>query len=427
MRFRPTYLLIILGFAAAAFAFVLWGPVPAAIVYAAIFFLVAWQDRAVALMLIFAVAPFQMNLAGAGPVNFSIAEVNLLLIFPIFLLQKMTHKGQLPMSPITIPVFLYLAVCLVSSLVNWRGSTTLISFVQMVEYLVVAVMIFSSFFRKEEDLYFSLQWFIISCVFLAIVLVISRSQYILGLHKNGIGRSLASALIVCVELWFAASPKKRKWFFLATGIIAVGLLFSVSRGAWLGAFCGLLMVFVLRGKFKFLLRFALIMIPLIAFSWNYLPQDIREYATDLSPDAYNVKTRLGNIQFAQEKFEESPVYGVGVGLRKEFDSINVIMSTLAETGVIGLLTFLFMYFAFFWMVWKLRRRVSQKDPLFSLLVIGSSLMMGVLAHGQVDHYWSRGGSMIAWAGAGMAISVYYAVHRRLRVKLRETDANSPIH
>jgi len=33
------------------------------------------------------------------------------------------------------------------------------------------------------------------------------------------------------------------------------------------------------------------------------------------------------------------------------------------------------------------------------------LVLGKLVHGMVDHYWSRGAIMIAWASVGMALSV----------------------
>jgi len=416
LRFRIEHFLFVLGCGAAALAFFHVGVVAAAIVYAAAFLLIAMQDPRFALMLILAAAPFQQDLSGGGPVKFSLSDVNLALTLPVFFLQQLIHRGRLSLGPITAPVFLYLGICLVSSWLNWRGMTTAVSFVQMVEYLVVAVMLFSTFTKREEDLLFALKGLVVVCMFLAIVVIASGSYYVLGLHKNGIGRSLASGLIVCTELWCAADPKKRKWWLVAMAIVGAGLFFSLSRGAWLGAFCGLLMVFVFRRKFKFLLWFGLLMVPLIAYCWRFLPQDLREYAVDLDPQAYQINIRLVTLEFVYEKFKESPVYGIGLGFRKEFDAVNVFMSTMAETGIIGLVAFLLVYFVFFRMAWRIRRHLSQKDPLFSIMVIGSSLMMGVLAHGSVDHYWSRGGSMIAWAGAGMAISVYYAIHQRFRTK-----------
>jgi hypothetical protein len=38
------------------------------------------------------------------------------------------------------------------------------------------------------------------------------------------------------------------------------------------------------------------------------------------------------------------------------------------------------------------------------VALAGGLVLGKLAHGLVDHYWSRGALMIAWAMVGMALS-----------------------
>jgi hypothetical protein len=48
-----------------------------------------------------------------------------------------------------------------------------------------------------------------------------------------------------------------------------------------------------------------------------------------------------------------------------------------------------------------------------LLALGAALVVSRLAHGLVDHYWSRGAIMIAWAAAGMATFAFWEVKRRL--------------
>ena len=49
-----------------------------------------------------------------------------------------------------------------------------------------------------------------------------------------------------------------------------------------------------------------------------------------------------------------------------------------------------------------------------MCVIGGALMLSRLAHGQVDHYWSRGALILAWTGKGMALHAHYIVLRRVR-------------
>jgi putative inorganic carbon (HCO3(-)) transporter len=241
-----------------------------------------------------------------------------------------------------------------------------------------------------------------------------RSEYILGLHKNSLGGSLACALIVAVELWMAADCPLRKWLLgISLALIGGGLLMSLSRGGWLGAVAGLSMIFLLRRDFRLLLRIGLLLIPVIVVLWASLPEGSREYVTSFEAKGQNnIQTRLDDYALARHYFDTSPIYGIGVQLRKQSDATNVVLFTLAETGVLGLITFGLLYAAFFRAVWQMRSKVLPTDPLFSLYAVGSALLVARLAHGMVDHYWGRGPTFMAWAAFGMFVAVFTAVRQR---------------
>src|SRR5687768_17527447 len=138
------------------------------LLYAIAFWIVAFRRPHIALMLIFAFAPFQHDLSAGGPLKFSIAEINLLLTLPIFFVKTMQRGKRLSIGPIAVPLSLYLLVCLVSSVLSWHGSDTLTSLMQTVLYLVIAVLIFSSFAEREEDLEVALKGLVRVGVFLAV-------------------------------------------------------------------------------------------------------------------------------------------------------------------------------------------------------------------------------------------------------------------
>jgi O-antigen ligase len=188
-------------------------------------------------------------------------------------------------------------------------------------------------------------------------------------------------------------------------MLTIGLIFTLSRGAWVGAAAGILVIFSLRGQWKTSLKILLLLAPAIIVVWLMLPEGSREYATDLDASAYNIKARWVSIDFAMGYFKSSPIIGVGVGLRKIYDATNLVMSTLAETGVIGLAAFLSIFCTLLWMAWKASRRLSPDDATRSLLLIGIGLVICKFVHGLVDHYWSRG-ILPAWAGAGMVVYAY---------------------
>ena len=405
----------------------------AAMVYACVFWGVGWKWPKIPLMLIFALAPFQNDISAslameperpdmvqtAGP-HFSIAEINLLLTVPLFLLRR----RPILFGPTFIPVTLYLGACLISSLNSWRPST-LVSMNQMGMYLIVAVCVFTSFTKSAEDYRLALQGLVGVGTLLAGAVLITRSGYVLGLHKNGVGGSLATTVIVCAELWFSARTRRSRWILGGLmGVLVAGLFFSLSRGGWIGAACGIFLLLALRREFVLMVRMGLFMAPLIAVCWALLPEQSRSYATGFDRENWNIRLRYMSMDFAKSQFESSPGIGVGVGLRKEYDATNVFLLTLAETGVLGMAAFLYLHLAMGRMVWKTRRLIRPDDALFSVLALGGALVLSKFVHGMVDHYWSRGAIMIAWASAGMATHAYFVSRSRLRAARRESLASA---
>jgi len=392
-------------------------PILAAFAYALVFWVCARRRPQFALLAIFAVAPFQNDLSMGGPLRFSLAEVNLLLTLPVFLLQQRPIR----LAPIGLPVAAYLGCCLVSSLLHWRG-TSLLSLVQISVYLVIAVMVFRSLPRNAGQYRLPLLGLVCICAGIATAVLVHRSGYVLGLHKNGTGGSLACGLIVCTELWFAERDDiKKQWLLAALILIASGLFFTLSRGAWLTAVTGVSMILLLRRQFLLLLRAALVFVTLAAVCWKFTAQDSRQYATAFERTNFNIRARYESMDFAMEEFQKSPVTGVGVGLRKEYDATNVVLLTLAETGVPGLIALLWVHLAFFGMAWRSRRGLSSASPAYSLIAIATALLFGKVMHGAVDHYWGRGDIMIVWASVGMAIRANAEARRLVSKQPRLPD------
>ena len=384
------------------------------VAYAIAFVMIAWNRPDVALLLIFVAAPFQTDLSnGDGFARFSLAELNLTLTLLVLLIQNALHKRRAFVGPIALPVMLYFAVCLLSSLLNWQGDSALISIIQMALYFIVAVMLFASFPRRPEQLMLSLNGLVWVGVFLAVG-GMATSYGLLGMNKNGLGSSLSCALLVTLELWFAAKTTPRKLgLTLAISVLTAGLVLSLSRGAWLGALAGMIVIVVLRRQYQLLAKAACILVPLVVLCWVVLPQDSKDYALDFDSKRGNIAARYQDLDFARQYFEQSPVIGVGVGLRKQYDATNLVWSTLAETGVLGLASLSLIYLAFYRMIWWTQKYVLRTDTAFTFLVAGGALVMDKLVHGMVDHYWSRGAITLSWASAGMAVGVYYAVRQRL--------------
>jgi hypothetical protein len=278
--------------------------------------------------------------------------------------------------------------------------------------MVLAVGVFSSLASDKDDFRLALNGLVCVGVFMAIAGMATDYRF-LGYNKNGIGASLACCMLVSLELWFSAeTPKMRRLLGLAMLILGAGLMFSLSRGAWLGTLLGAISIVCLRRQFRLLIKASLVLVPLIAVGWNLMPQSAKEYATGIDREKnYNIRLRYESLDIAKGYYEQNPVYGMGVGLRKEYDATNIQWLTLAETGVLGLGAFLLIHVVFLRMVWTTRRYFPQTDIRYSLLAIAGALMLYKFMHGSVDHYWSRGAITPAWASVGMAVYAYYAARQ----------------
>jgi hypothetical protein len=408
----------------------------AAILYVLLYWAVGWKWPKVPLMLIFALAPFQNDISGTlameperpdqqvgGGPHFSIAEINLLLTLPLFIFRR----RPMLFGPIFVPTLIYLGIGLVCSLNNWRP-TSMVSLIQMGMYLVISVLVFTSFARSAEDFRFAMIGLVCVGSIIASAVLITRSGYVLNLHKNGVGGSLAATVIVAAELWFSARTSRQRWIFGALlALLVAGLFFSLSRGGWLGAMCGVGLLLLMRREFTMLIRLSAFMVPLVALCWVLLPEQAKNYATGFDrEDNWNIRMRFMSLDFAKSQFESSPVLGVGVGLRKEYDATNVFMLTLAETGVVGMAAFLYLHIAMALMVWRARRFAPRDDMLFTALALGGALVLSKFIHGMVDHYWSRGALMIAWASAGMATHAWFVGRKRWLAARRQRTAPAPL-
>ncbi|MEJ5298846.1 MAG: O-antigen ligase family protein [Armatimonadota bacterium] len=386
---------------------------------AAAFIVLTWLAPTAALGIIFLLAPLQQDVGGLAFAKMGPSELGLALAFPVFLIKNLVMKRPVLPGPLTLPVAAYLGFCGLSSYNTWRGEVALISLLQMALYFLVAVTVFASLTRRPQQLL----WIPYAACLTGTVFAsaaIASGFNMMGLHKNGIGSSLCMFTVICTEMWISETrPTLRKALAVALAVISGALVLSLSRGAWVGAAAGVGIILLMRGMHREFWRLGLLMIPAVAVAWMALPQEKREYALGFERSRFNIEARFRSFDFAKEQWLSSPFWGVGVGLRKQYDATNVVMLTLAETGVPGLAGFLAVHATFFALVLRIRRQVRQSDRLFTLLVLGVALLTAKLMHGMVDHYWSRGPIVVAWASVGMSLAVYYSLQRRThRVSLR---------
>ncbi|MCI0183564.1 MAG: O-antigen ligase family protein [Acidibacillus sp.] len=181
-------------------------------------------------------------------------------------------------------------------------------------------------------------------------------------------------------------------FYIAAAIISmITLVFTFTRGAWVAFFVGALVFTWLVDK-----RLTIIAVVLTVLAIFFVPPIHARMDQFLSP-VYWVKTeqsgRIDRWGHAYNQMRKDPLFGAGLGryggavASKYFGIIyvdNYYAKTLAETGLLGLLSYLGLLFVYLRDVYRVLKRTV--DPRMRYLMIGvfSSLIV-VVSHNAVEN------------------------------------------
>jgi O-antigen ligase len=391
-------------------------------IYASIFSVICWRWPAKAQILIVGFAPFQQDLGG-GPVKFSLTEINLGIYSGILIVRALIRDRQFVFGPVFVPVVVYLMFCGLSAFRDALEVSAIVSIAQMGLYMILGVSAFASNTASPRDHLPGLWMFVVVCALLGLTVMGLGSPQKIGLHKNGIGASMGAAFPIAIELLFIERrPVQRIALMMLVALLSLSLLVSLSRGAWMAATVGTILIVGFRKRWDLLLKLGLFVGPVMAVAWSFLPEEDRSYAFGFGSERQNIALRYESIDYAVNLFMQSPFIGLGVGLRKHYDATNVLLLTLAETGVLGFSAFIAIHVTMFgWQAAAYRQ--MKFDPITrSLIAISAALLVGRLIHGCVDHYWSRGAISVAWTSLGMAAGSVLVSRSRMRRLVGESAA-----
>jgi O-antigen ligase len=174
---------------------------------------------------------------------------------------------------------------------------------------------------------------------------------------------------------------------VAASFCGFAMLLTYSRGAWVGAFVGIVLIVVLRRP--------LLLIPLGAFGVAAVVLGLGSGFVERLWLGFTLqdpatKLRLDEYRNALAIIREHPWFGVGFGEAPSIDlqtGVSSIYLTIAErAGVIGLLVFLTTVGVIAWRgLMVSRRRRDSEDG--DLLLCFTAALVAALAVGTVDHYF----------------------------------------
>jgi putative inorganic carbon (HCO3(-)) transporter len=201
--------------------------------------------------------------------------------------------------------------------------------------------------------------------------------------------------------------------FVVSAMTTIALIFSWSRGAWVGFLAGLIIMVVFwpqRLRYGVLLFFIVVIGFGFLYQSNFLPPTIIDRVSgftedlafddvrgvDINDDNYSVLERLAHWQVALNMAGDRPWLGIGFGnygavyadyaLLNWPDALghahNYYLNTLAEVGVFGLAAYLLLWGAIFWQTLRVLRRENWPVRGVGLGLIG--VWTALTIHHSVD-------------------------------------------
>lgn len=312
-------------------------------------------------------------------------------IFCLRIFKDNEYDIQITKHPVSIAIFIYLIWLLITSLTS---EIPLVSFKFLAAKLwfIISFYFFSILvFKKNKIQIRNFIWiYAISLIIIIIYTVYNHSTY--GFDKSvghwvmrpfyndhtSYGAALAIYAIAITGLLFHKGySRSKKIFLLGLSLILIaGLFFSYSRAAWLSVLgaLGVLLIMKFRIKYYWIFSFLILAIGLFFVFQNEIFQKLSKNDQDSSSDFVehvqsisNISTDASNLErlnrwdAAFKLFRERPILGWGPGTYQfvyapfQHSKNKTIISTnagdggnahseyigpLAETGIVGLLTFL---------------------------------------------------------------------------------------
>ena len=200
-------------------------------------------------------------------------------------------------------------------------------------------------------------------------------------EPNTFAGYLAFVILICLALALTLPNNRRRIsYFLIAAFLFIPFLFTLSRASYLGFIPGLAVVLLLNRQRVVSYTLLALFLTVLVFP-NVFPQAIRDrvaFTFTQAPTAGQVtvlgqrldtstSARLRSFQEALEAFYQEPLLGYGVTGWSFIDA--QYFRTLIETGLVGLMAFLFLLYRLFRLGLD-RFRYSGEDSFSRGLAIG---------------------------------------------------------
>ena len=210
-----------------------------------------------------------------------------------------------------------------------------------------------------------------------------------AIDPNALGGLLIVLLALGTPQLFARQPViRRRWLMFGLSCMALALLFSFSRGSFVGIGVALLGLGIMR--YRKLLLIIVIALALILM----LPQTqayVTHFFEGVQAQDLSTQMRLGEYNDALKLIQRYPILGVGFTGTPDIDTYLTVASLYllmtGEMGLVGVSVFLIAMLVLFVGAWRVRSTVAARSDLEPIWWGFHAAMLGALVGGVFDHYF----------------------------------------
>lgn len=210
-----------------------------------------------------------------------------------------------------------------------------------------------------------------------------------AIDPNALGGLLIMMLTLTVPQLFAAKPViRRGWIIVGVGLMGLALLFSFSRGSFVGAGAALFLLGLVRyRKLLLILVLALALILILPQTQDY----VTRFFQGVQIEDLFTQMRIGEYTDAIKLIQRYPIFGVGFTGTPEIDTYlkvaNLYLMMASEMGLVGLAAFLVVMLTLFISAWRVRKRVRARSDFEPIWWGYHTALAGALVGGVFDHYF----------------------------------------
>ena len=380
---------------------------------------------AVITLLPFAAVPLNL---GFRPTFLDLVVVAL---FGVWLLERATGKlGGFVNTPLTLPVLAFLALTLASFIAGLSNAPLTQTIARHFAEIVLSILLFflvTDSVRDFERLKRVTRWIIIGgsiASILAIFLYLlpdrtamdllsrlsvfgypagpgvlryvnddpSLAQRATGtaIDPNALGGLLIMTLTLTMPQVLARKRVvRRSVAIVGAGLMALALLFSFSRGSFVGAGVALFLLGLVRyRKLLLIIGVALALILVLPQTQGY----VTRFYEGVQQQDLSTQMRIGEYSDALKLIQRYPIFGVGFTGSPDIDTYlqvaSLYLMMAGEMGLVGLASFLIVMGVMFVNAWRHRRAITTGPPELEPSWWGfHTAMVGGLIGGVFDHYF----------------------------------------